>query len=237
MARYNTLDWQNENALSSYPFVFDIFQQDLVVDASFVQFDSFLPVLNSVLVNADNIEFEILYDSGITTGTIFKNIYSLGAAHRSVRVYNPDGSRYLGTVVIGVGAETLWNSYVGRGFTPYVEFCAASVRSIPSKDAVYLFDSNYGDIELGRVTGDSTIFYNVSLDLNSITFNAVTGHSVDGLEPQGLRRINLVPPFKNNINLASNDVIKFSTLNNSSLDVSLVSGTASGAFVLPTLIA
>jgi hypothetical protein len=238
MARYDTLGWQNENALSSYPFTFDIFQQDLLVDARFVQFDDFLPILNSVVVNPDNLIFEISFDFGVKTGiTLLKKVYALGSAYRSVRIYTPDGSRYLGVITAGIGAEVLWDNYVGRKFAPTASFCTDTVRSVPSKDAVYLFDSNYGDIELSRTAGDKTIFYNVSSDLNSITFNAVTGHSVDGLQPQGLRRINLVPAFNNNINLASNDIIKFTALNNNSLDVSLVSGTSSGTFVLPTLIA
>ena len=238
MAWYNPLSWQNENALSSYPFAFDIDPQDLVVDASFVQFDGFIPTLNSVQINADSIVFKFTFDSGIRDGVVYlRSTYNLGIAYRNLRVYTKDNSRYLGVITIGPGAAALWDNYIGREFVLNSQFCSDSVRSIPSKDAVYLFDSNYGDVELSRTVNDKTIFYNVSLDLNSITFNAVTGHSIENQQPQGLRRINLVPPFNNNINLASNDTIKFSTLNNTSLNVDLVSGTASSAFVLPTLIA
>lgn len=238
MAIYNPLSWQNENALSSYPFTFDIDPQDLIVGASFAQFDGFLPTLNTVFVNADSLVFNITFDAGIRSGiTVYKAVYDIGIHYRNVRIYTEDGSRYLGVLTIGPGAQSLWASYVGREFKLNVPFCADSVRSVTSKDAVYLFDSNYGDIELGRTQGDKTIFYNVSLDLNSITFNAVTNHSIDdpSLKPEGLRRINLVPPKDNNINLAANDVIKFTALNNSSITVDLVSGTSSATFTLPTL--
>ena len=62
MAIYNPLSWQNENALSSYPFSEDIDVQDFIVDAKFVQFDNFLPILNYVLVERDRLNLTMTFD-------------------------------------------------------------------------------------------------------------------------------------------------------------------------------
>jgi hypothetical protein len=235
MAIYNTLNWQNENALSSYPFALDQEIQDFIVDAKFVQFDNFIPTLNHILVENDKIIFSITFDYGSNDNIIFlKSVYDTGDAGRYVRMYNNSGDRHMGSLTIGPGAGVLWSSYVGRKIIYDIKFLQDTVRSIPLKDAVYLFDGSYGDVLLSRTDVDETIFYNTSIDLNSITFNAVGGHAIKPGVPEGLRQINLVKPVNNNINLVSNDVIKITSPTGSYLTVDLVAGGTS-AFTLPTL--
>ena len=239
MAIYNPLSWQNEHALSNFPFkeAFDI--PDLLVDAKFVQFDNFIPVLNHIVVGSDRLTLAITFDYGQRANIeLQKEQYLRGDSYRYVRIYTQNNTRYLGTLVFGRGAEDLWNSYVGRKLDYNIAFLPETVRSVPSKDAVYTLDNNFGDLELGRTALDSTIFYNTSLELNSITFNAVGGHGVpEGKVKEGLRKINLVPPRNNNINLASNDVIKLKAFNGASLTIDLVSGSTSKSFLIPSLIA
>ena len=242
MANYNPLSWQNENGLSSYPFNSDLEVQDFIVDARFVQFDNYVPVLNYIDIEVSKIELSMTFDYGKSSNLIFlKSKYSAGEAYRNIRIYQPDNRRYLGSIVFGQGAQTLWQEYLGQRIVYNAQFSTDTVRSIPSKDAVYLFDSSYGDITLGRTSLDRTIFYNASEELNAITFNAVGGHSVteviDSGQSNSLKQINLVKPLNNNINLASNDVIKITPVNASSLQISLVAGSKSSAFSLPTLIA
>ena len=79
--------------------------------------------------------------------------------------------------------------------------------------------------------------YNISEEANAVIFNAVGGHSVVGIIPEGLRKINLVGPKNNNITLSANDVIKMTSLNGRSLSVDLVAGKGTRAFILPTLTA
>jgi hypothetical protein len=235
MAIYNTLNWQNENALSSYPFTLDQEVQDFIVDAKFVQFDNFIPTLNYILVENDKIIFSITFDYGANDNIVFlKSTYDAGDAGRYVRMYNNSGDRHMGSLTIGPGAGVLWSSYVGRKIIYDIKFLQDTVRSIPLKDAVYLFDGSYGDVLLGRTDVDETIFYNTSTELNSITFNAVGGHAVKPGIAEGLRQINLVKPVNNNINLVSNDVIKITSPTGSYLTIDLVAGGTS-AFTLPTL--
>lgn len=244
MATYNTLGWQNENALSSYPFALDIEPRDLIVDAKFVQFDGFIPILNSVTVEDDRLNLKLTFDYGETTAALYKEAYFLGEEYRSVRLYNKTKTRYVGALTFGSGASTLWDAYAGRYLEFNSTFLANTVRSIPSKDAVYLLDGSYGDLKLARTVDDTTIFYNVSKKsvtnpggLNTVTLNAVTGHAVPegASRPNGLKQINLVKPIKNNINLASNDVIKISPVYGVGISMDLVSGSISSSFSVPSL--
>jgi len=239
MSIYNPLGWQNENGLSNYPFAQAQEINDLIVDAKFLQFDHFIPTLDYIVVAVDRLELGMTFDYGTNTGiTLLKSDYADGDNYRNVRIYTTDNSRYLGVLVFGTGAAELWKNHIGRKIVYNAAFLPEVLTSIPSKDAVYSFDGNYGDIHLSRTTSDSTIFYNTSLDLNAITMNAVGGHAVaNNAKKEGLRKINLVPPLHNNINLVSNDVIKIKSFNSSSLTIELVSGTPTQAFVVPTLIA
>jgi hypothetical protein len=242
MANYNSLNWQNENTLSGYPFDSELDIQGFIVDARFIQFDNFIPALKSAYIDTDRITLAVSFDYGEATNLVFlKSKYSLGEPYRHIRIYQPSNNRYLGDIVFGEGVEKLWQEYIGQRLSYNALFSAETVRSIPSKDAVYLFDSSYGDITLGRTALDRSVFYNVSEELNSITFNAVAGHSVteavNSGTSHGLKQINLVKPLNNNINLASNDIVKITTVNASSLQISLVAGSKSTAFAIPSLIA
>jgi hypothetical protein len=233
MAIYNPLNWQNENSLTGYPLNTEIDPQDFIVDARFLQFDNFIPVLNYAQVNSSNIIFTITFDKEqVTTQPFLKSVYNMGASYRSLQIYNSAQDRYLGNIVIGSGALTLWNTSVGRKITFNSPFAAQTVRSIPSTDAVYTLDTNYGNVTLGRTSDDKTIFYNATH--NGVLFNAVTNNSIDDFTINGLRKINLVSPVNNNITLAANDVIRVEAVNGASLKISLNTNPTSTA-VVPTL--
>jgi hypothetical protein len=240
MSIYNTLEWGNESAFTSYPFDFDIEVQGFLVDANFVQFDNFKPVLNYITVDTDRINLNFTFDYGQQSIDLLKSVFMRGEEYRQLRIYSTEDARYLGTLVFGEGVFELWNNYIGRKINIATSFMSAVVRSVPSDGGVYTLDGNYGNVVLGRTSSDRTIFYNISTALNCVTFNAVTGHAVSETEngtakPEGLRKINLVPPLNNNINLAANDVIKITTLNNASLTIELVTGTPSQSFNIPSL--
>ena len=233
MPIYNVLSWQNENSLSGFPFAEDQEIQDFIVDARFVQFDNFVPTLNYILIETTQITLSITFDHGTHDAIVFfKSDYLAGESSRSVKISM--AGRCLGSITFGPGAATLWTDYIGRKLNWKASFLPEVVRSIPSKDAVYTLDSFYGNVTLGRTSADKAIFYNSALNLNAIVFNAVGGHSVER-EKQGLRQINLVKPKDNNINLASNDIIKISPVNTGSLQISLVSGSSGKSFTLPTM--
>jgi hypothetical protein len=239
MAIYYPLSWQNENALSGYPFDSSIFSNDFIVDAKFIQFDGFIPTLNYVIVDADKILLSLTLDYGELSNLSYKKSdYISGQATRQLRIYTPDGNRYLGVLVFGSGLEQLWLSSVGRKYTINSKFSSSTIISIPKKAGVYSLDNLKGSVQLSKTAEDRTIFYNASKSpsLNSLTFNAVYNHEISG-EYRVLRKINLVSPVDNNINLSSNDIVKIYSPDNDSLKIELASGAASKAFIIPTLIA
>jgi hypothetical protein len=237
----DVLNYQNENELAGYPLLQGLEVVGVISDTCFVQFDNFVPVLQTVLVDATKITLSILFDSGAIDNIVFlKTNYTENTGF--VRIYQTDpynpantNYRFLGTITFGSGLSLLWSTYVGRKLTFNVPFAPETVRSIPSKAAVYTFAGCYGAINLGRTQDDNTVFYNTSLASNSITFNAVTGHITDSTASPGLKMINLVKPVNNNINLISNDVVKLNSFNAASLTIDLVAGSPSGAFKLPNL--
>lgn len=264
MAEYNPLPWQNENSLSSYPLVFPFDYDGFIVDASFIQFDYFVPILNSVLVskedNADYIDIAITFDSGEKIERYWREQHNEGL--REVRFMEND-SRYLGCITIGEQATFLWDNFMGQKLVKNIPFLATVVRSIPLKDAVYTLDSIYGDVvfdvELDELSNFSTIgdfnfqsflitglnvqntgggnniFYNYNINKNALVFNAVANHTFPDAHVWALKRINLVPPVNNNIFLAGNDVVKFTSINNQKLQVSLAGENSLGSSIVPTL--
>lgn len=235
MAIYNVLSWRNENALTGYPIEGNLDVADFIVDAKFVQFDRFIPVLEYIMVQSDRITMAVTFDSGLIENIDFmKSAYLQGEGSHYLKIYTQDGSRYLGCLSFGSGAATLWESYVGRKMNHGLKFMKSTVRSIPSKDAVYSVGGLYGDVNFSRVTDDTSIFFNKALDLNALVFNAVDGHDVENIA-SGLRQINLVKPVDNNVDIASNDVIKLTQINGSSLTMSLVGESSGQSFIIPTL--
>jgi hypothetical protein len=260
MAEYNVLPWQNENSLSSYPLVFPLDFDGFIVDASFIQFDYFVPVLNTIFIGTDHIEITITFDKGQLTQTYSNSQFNAGI--REIR-FIENNNRYLGCITVGEKTTFLWENFVGQNLIKNIPFLATVVKSIPSKDAVYTLDSLYGDIvfgvELEEVTsfstiggfnfqnnligglvfqntgGGSNIFYNYNINKNALVFNAVANHTFPEASVWALKRINLVPPINNNIYLASNDVLKFKSINNQKLQISLAGESASGASLVPTL--
>jgi hypothetical protein len=250
MSGYDVLAWQNETGLSSYPLTLPLDIQDFLVDASFIQFDNFIPGLRKLVVSPDTIEVTINFDCGEVIGSVTRTKYN--NRFRFIQFYTQD--RYLGVVSLGAGTDRVWLECVGQTITRNIPFRDNTVRSIPSKDAVYTIDSKYGDIVFGAIgdiqdvfteiggiiyktqAGGNTMLYNESRDLNSITFNAVGNHKIPDttgvMKP--LKKINLVAPINNNIYIQSNDVIKFKSINNLNLSISLV-GNSSGASIVPTL--
>jgi hypothetical protein len=262
MADFNVLPWQNENSLTSYPLVYPLDYDGFIVDASFIQFDYFVPILNSIFVGPDYMEVTITFDSGEVTQTYSESAYRAGI--REIRFMERE-DRYLGCITVGERTDFLWENFRGQRLVKNIPFLPTVVRSIPSKDAVYALDDIYGDVVFGIETAESTsfsnpnsfsyqnnfipgmsfennaggetIFYNFNTINNALVFNAVANHALplEDAPVWALKRINLVPPVDNNLYLASNDLIKFSSVNNQKLQISLAGQSATGASIVPTL--
>ena len=232
MAKYNVLNWQNENSLSNFPLVSYIEFRDFLVDASFVQFDNFIPVLNTVTVNENSVTLTITFDYGINDSiTLSRQTFIENANNSNIRLYTPANDRYIGVLSFGPGTLDLFKTHVGRTLALDMSFSPDTVKSIPLQDAVYTLDGLYGNLSLGRSDTDDSIFYNVAGTKKTIVLNAVKYHEItDTSKKQGLRKINLVPPLDNNINLSANEVLRVTPNSSKSLTISLLSGSPNKAF-------
>lgn len=223
------LSWQNEHGLANYPFGAPHDVRDLIVDAALVQFDGFLPILQTILVSSTDITLTIKFDLVTKSFTYLKSSFDSGVRHLSMY----DGDRFLGRLVFGNGIQILWANYVSQLLSWNLEFLACVVRGIPSTDAVYAIDNKYGALIFTKTTDDKSVFYNVNTTLNSITFNAVLNNSITGTST-ALKKLNLISPLNNNIFLASNDVIKVSPAT-AGLNINLVGNGLSASNIVPTL--
>jgi len=259
MAEYTVLPWQNENSLSSYPLVLPFDYDGFIVDASFIQFDYFIPLLKNVFVSPSEIAITIIFDYVELTQQYQRSEFNDGK--REVRFI--DNDRYLGCLTLGENTVFLWDNFVGQNISRQIPFLANTVRSIPSKDAVYTFDGIYGDVifdvELDEIdtftslgefnygvslinglifqssAGGNNIFYNINTGKNALVFNAVGNYTLPEQTVWALKKINLIPPINNNLFLSSNDVIKFNSINNQKIQVSLAGENDPGASIVPTL--
>jgi hypothetical protein len=201
--------WQNDNGRSNYPLENNTAVIDnLIVDASFVQFDGYVPTLQSILVSSTDFTVYLLTDAGVIGTTFLLSDYQSGLRHMSV-YDNANGynKRYLGRLVFGDGANNLWNMSVANLFIFNVGFLTSTVRTIPSTSAIYSINGKFGAIEFGRTTSDTAIFYNVDPAEKWIAFNAVENHKLPASSTPVLKLLNLMPPVNNNVFLGSNDVI------------------------------
>ncbi len=190
------LAWQNENGLSYYPLERNLVVRDFIVDASFVQFDGFVPILKSIAIKTNKIILGIQFDrSEQLVEVLDTHVFGTGVRIR-------DGSRYLGTLTIGPGYDTLKLQYMSKALTVNVSFMPLVVNSISSQAGVYMIEGVAGAIPF---TADDTIHYNVSG--NNVIWSAVA--LANG--PQdllALKSLNQVLPEANNITIYDSDLMK-----------------------------
>jgi len=215
------LNQQNQNTLSGFPFLRDLPYPGVVVSASFVQFNGFQPKLSTIRVDTTSLTLTLLLDAGVVTTTVST---SPGADTRFSRLRA--AGRYLGTLTYGPGIFELSERYAGQLLTLNESFDPDTVQSVSLDSGVFTLEGHYGQVPLGKVDLDATVFFNTSTDKNSIMLHAVTGNT-PGTAPSVLRRVNLIPPRDNNIELLATDIIKFAPGYGSSLEVSLVAGSSS----------
>ena len=222
MSTIGILNWQNENARTGYPLVNnELVRNNLIVDAAFIQFDGFVPTLQTIQVSATTLIVTVLFDIGSVSVNLNSSDFATGIRHISfydnANNYN---KRYLGRIVFGNGVYDLWSQSVSQILTFNVQFEASIVRSIPSASGVFSIGGFFGDLEFNG--NDTSIFFNTHQSPNWITFNAVENHKLPSVAPLVFKQINLVPPTNNNIYIGDNDVINITNAFDGSVLVSLV---------------
>lgn len=214
--RLGILEWTNEHSLSNYPLSKPMSPMDFIVDASFVQFDGFIPVLKSITVQRTQLILALLTDAGEVKVTVAKPASTF---FPGTSVTLESGNRYLGSLTFGQGLLTIFVNHLDAVLRPNIPFHPSVVKGISSKNGVYAIGGYSGDVEFttGATPQTRALFYGV--EGNMVTWNA--GWLGTHLDRTPLKSLNNVLPVNNNVFIEDSDLIKVTPVG-SNLDVSVI---------------
>lgn len=223
MKNIGILPWWNENALTPYPLTSSFGYNGFLVDASFVQFDNFIPTLNSLTVDDTKIVLTLTIDVGSIDVEV--DTSSLATQGYTKKIY--DNSRYVGSLVFGINAYSLANNDIANQTLKdiNIKFLSVLVKSIPSDAGVYSIQNKFGSVVLDN--SDGVITY--VLSDNEVTINAISYPPIK--TTNFLKTINGVSPQDNNLYLLDNEIIKYKTSGTSELEILLVGSPTEGTII------
>lgn len=223
MKTIGTLPWLNENSLTTYPLTSSFGYNGFLVDASFVQFDNFIPVLSEFSVDDNQIVISVAVDTG--TIVSYVAISDLAIQGYTQKLY--DNTRYVGSLVFGITAYSLvTGNMANQTFKNLnIPFLSNTVKSIPTDGGVYNIQGKFGALTLTNT--DNTFFYSVTgqdLVIGAIAYPELKDENI-------LKSINSVLPQSNNLYLLDNQVIKYKSTGSSELEIGLVGSSSEGVIV------
>ena len=189
---------------------------DFIVDASFVQFDGFIPTLKTVTVKRTQLVLAIQTDAGEVKVTVNKP--STSTFPGGIAVVE-SGGRYLGQLTFGQGLVNIFVQHLDAVLKLNIPFVSSVVRGVSSKSGVYSLAgySGYVDVVTGATPQERALFF--GQEGNQVTWNAGwLGTYVDRVP---LKSLNKVLPIGNNVFIEDSDLIKITPTGNN-LDVSVV---------------
>lgn len=200
------LEWLNEHALTDYPLTGYAGVYDFLLDANFVQFDGFVPILVQGEVKQDSLVLDIQFDRSLVQLTLLQNSV---LPESSVRVYEADTSRYLGCLVFGSGIYSLFQNSIGTVFSWNLPFCASTVIPVNSRNGVYSIDKVSGDLNIstGIDKNHRTIFFGVDVPNKTVIWNAVGLDEIKDVNV-ALKTLNGVRPINNTVIVGGSELIK-----------------------------
>lgn len=205
MMNIGIVEWLDEHNNGEYPMDRDIGLRNFIVDAHFIQFDGFVPVLVSVDVQPTKVVLVIEFDKETKEVTINYTpiTYSL-----PVRMYGTDG-RYMGMLTIGPGFNNLITDNAGSKYVLNVPFAATTVLSVNSQNGVYSIQGVAANPIVIK-TGTTPLDMNIQLGIvgTTITWNAVAIPRPATPVIVALKSLNSIVPVNNNINIFDTDVVK-----------------------------
>jgi hypothetical protein len=157
-------EWQNNE--TGYPLVSAGQLSGLFCDASFVSYDSFIPVLTNVAVSTTQLILTIQMDDGLHQFSfpITSIVQGYGTRLRTA-------TRSYGSVVFGRLSEDLVSGTLGNNITANCRFDSSTVRTIDSTNGVYSVAGLSGTVS---VLLDGNFMYNASSLFGYPTLSAVS---------------------------------------------------------------
>lgn len=210
------LEWTNEHSVSNYPLAKSIGLMDFIVDASFVQFDGFVPTLKTITVKRTQLTLLLSMDVGDVQVVVNK---PSSFSFPGTSVFIERGERYLGALVFGQGLVDIFVQHLDAVLKVNAAFVPSVVRGVSSKGGVYTLADRYGDVPFttGGTPQTRALFFDVAGD--DVTWNAGwVGNFTDRVP---LRTLNKVLPIANSVVIEDSDLIKVTPEGNG-LSVSVI---------------
>lgn len=197
------LEWTNEHSNSSYPLSKPFTPQDFIVDAMFVQFDGFVPVLKTITIKQGKATIVVTTDAGDVSVIVSRPSISY---FPGFAVELRAAGRFLGQLVFGQGLVTLFSTHLEAVLKPNISFLPSVVRGISSRGGLYSLAGYSGDVNVytGPTPQSRSIFFNQSG--NQVTWNA--GWAGNQLQQQPLKTLNGVAPRGNALFIEDSELIK-----------------------------
>lgn len=200
-------EWRDERKFDSYPLAQPYPFQGLILDAKFVQFDGYVPVLTKISLAEGNVTLTIKYD---TNEVLIEVNYITGGG--TANIYDvTEGWRYIGTIVCDSDeCVRLLTALPSQQLSLNIPFHPSTVHSIPSNTGVYSIAKATGD-PLQLVSIDDLISFSVDQSQNKLSLhaNCPPGETTSTIHP--IRTINGVPPVNNSVQISPSEVIKISS--------------------------
>lgn len=203
---FGILEWSNEHSQSSYPLSQLFEQNDFIVDASFVQFEGFVPIFKSLSILQRVMTLVLTLDSGDVSVEIIKPSTSYFPGQYVQEIYDVSGERRAGRLVFGGGLPEMFSKHISTALQVNIPFLPSVVRGISKKMGVYSIEGQYGGVNI--YTGLSKITQTLFFDIvnNAVTWNAASVPVSINTNP--LKTLNGVVPIANAILIDDSDIIK-----------------------------
>ena len=191
------LPWRNETGMFNYPLSDGALGvTDFIVDAYFIQFDSFVPTLKSITASADSIDFLIGMDVGDRTFSL-----AWPDSTGKLNLQDPATGRLMGRLFFGAGISEFYDSNLGAVVPVGSQFASSVVHAIPESCGVFSIEHASGAVV---VAGDGNLFFTTTTQ--GIVFDAV-GVPICDTSIHPIKSVNSISAP--NINLLTNDIINW----------------------------
>ena len=214
MANIGILSWLNEAALTPYPLQRGFGHDGFLLDANFVQFDNFVPILSTISLGEADLQVTLLIDAGTLTLSI--PVSEITGGVMTKRLYDTN-SRYVGSLTFGYDVLGPFDVQTAQTLSLNIPFLAHTVKSIPSKAGVYGLDGFYGDVVFST---DTNIFFDFVDVSNEVIFNAVAVPTYSNVKY--LKTLNSVHPTLNSVYIKDSEILKITTPSTSTIQFSIV---------------
>jgi hypothetical protein len=208
------LSWLNEASLTPYPLQHGFGCDGFLLDANFVQFDNFVPILTSLSLNELNLSINLQIDVGAIALSI--PVGELTGSVLMKTLYDSSG-RYVGCLTFGYDILGPFDRQSVQTVDVNIPFLPHLVKSIPLKAGVYAIDGVYGPVIIHK---DDNIFFDFIGLNNEIVFNAIAVPQATAIPY--LKTLNSIEPMNNSVYMQDTEILKITSPSTATIQFSII---------------